>query len=425
MTDILITGGEVLTGDGPQTVDVLVRDGKVAEIGTGLGHAGMTILDAAGCWVGPGFVDVHVHFREPGFEHKEDIASGSAVAAAGGFTAVVPMPNTDPAADRPEVVARVTRRGHEVGLVEIAPAGTITMAREGQVLADIEALWDAGVRIYSDDGDTVADSGLLRAAMERIAALGGVVSQHAVDPALSAGGHMHEGTISSRLGIPGIPAAADDVVIARDLTLVRLTGCRYHLQHASTAGAAALIAGAKEEGLPVTLEATPHHLAFDHRDVEDGGTNFKMMPPLRAAGDREALCEAVRDGTVDMIATDHAPHSPDEKAVSFVDAPNGVIGLEWSAAVVNTVVGLDIDRFFARMSSAPAHLAGLHERHGRHIEGGIPANLVVFDPNTETVARTTQSKSANSPYLGKRWRGIVRATVYDGRITHREEGASR
>ena len=422
MTGILITGGEVLTANGPQLVDVLVHDGVVAAMGPILDAAGHEVVDATGCWVGPGFVDVHVHFREPGFEHKEDIESGSIVAAAGGFTAVVPMPNTSPAADGPEVVARIARRGGEVGLVEIAPAGAITVARAGRVLADIEALWDAGVRIYSDDGDTVADSGLLRAAMERIAALGGVVSQHAVDPGLAADGHMHEGTVSARLDIPGIPSAADDVVIARDLTLVRLTGCRYHLQHASTAGAVSLIAGAKAEGLPVTLEATPHHLAFDHRDVERGGTDFKMMPPLRAAGDREALCGAVRDGTVDMIATDHAPHSPDEKRVAFVDAPNGVIGLEWSAAVVNTVIGLDMDRFFARMSSAPARLAGLSERHGRSIEPAGPANLVVFDPNTETVARTTRSKSKNSPYLGKRWRGVVRATIYDGRMTYREEG---
>ncbi len=422
MTGVLIAGGEVLTPAGPRTCDVLIRDGAVAAVGTSLDRTGLEIIDARGCWVGPGFVDVHVHFREPGFEHKEDIASGSKAAAAGGFTAVVPMPNTDPAADRPEIVTQVRHRAEEIGLVEVAPAGTITVGRRGRVLAPLEALWDAGVRLFSDDGDSVDDSGLLRAAMDRIAALGGVVSQHAVDPGLAAGGHMHEGTISARLGVPGIPAAADDIVIARDVALARLTGCRYHLQHASTAGAVSLIASAKEEGLPVTLEATPHHLAFDHRDVETGGTRFKMMPPLRAAADRDALRAAVRDGTVDMIATDHAPHAPSEKDVPFVEAPNGVTGLEWSGAVVNTVIGLDIDRFFTRMSTAPAQLAGLDERHGRRVEPGMPANLVVFDPSTETVAQATQSKSTNSPYLGKRWRGVVRATIYGGRITHQAEG---
>lgn len=422
MSGLVIAGGEVLTPDGLRTADIVVRNGTIGDVGGNLDRTGLRVIDATGCWVGPGFVDVHVHFREPGFEHKEDIASGSAAAAAGGFTAVVPMPNTNPAADRPEIIDMVATRGREVGLVEVVPSGAITMDRAGHVLTDIERLWDAGVRIYSDDGDTVADSGLLRAAMERIAALGGVVSQHAVDPGLSGDGHMHEGTISARLGIPGIPAAADDIVIARDLALVRLTGCRYHLQHASTAGAVALIGDAKAEGLPVTLEASPHHLAFDHRDVETGGTRFKMMPPLRTPADRDALRDGVRNGSVDMIATDHAPHSQEEKDVAFVDAPNGVIGLEWSAAVVNTVVGLDADRFFARMSTAGATLAGIADRHGRRIEPGTPANLVVFDPNTETVARSTESRSSNSPYLGKRWRGVVRATIYNGHLTHDSEG---
>jgi dihydroorotase len=422
VTGHLIRGGRVLGATGPQRADVRIRNGVVDEVGGDLTPDGDSVVDAAGCWVGPAFVDVHVHLREPGFEHKENIESGSRAAAAGGFSAVVAMPNTSPAMDHPDVVRRVARRGEDIGLVEVLPAAAITKGRAGHVLTDIEALWDAGVRLFSDDGDTVADGGLLRAAMERIAALGGVVSQHAVDPALSGGGHLHEGTVSQRLGIPGIPSAADDVVIDRDLELVRRTGCRYHLQHASTAGAVTMLAAAKAEGLPVTAEVTPHHLAFDHRDVETLDTSFKMMPPLRGPADRDALRRAVAGGVIDMVATDHAPHAPGEKDVPFVDAPNGVLGLEWSAAVVATVLDLDMERFFTRLSIAPAALAGIGDRHGMRVAPGIPANLVVFDPGTETVPRSTRSKSRNSPYLGRRWRGVVRATFYRGTATHRAGG---
>ena len=422
MTDFLLAGGRVLGPQGPHDADVRMRGGVIDAVARDLAADGATIVDATGCWVGPAFVDVHVHLREPGFEHKEDIASGSAAAAAGGFSAVVAMPNTDPAIDSVETAERVAARGREVGLVEVMPAGTITEARRGLAVADIEALWDVGVRMFSDDGDTVADSGVLRKAMDRVGALGGVISQHAVDAGLAAGGSMHEGTVSARLGIAGIPSAADDIVVARDLELVRLTRCRYHLQHASTAGAVAMIRAAKSEGLPVTAEVTPHHLAFDHRDLEDLPTSLKMMPPLRTPSDREALRTALIDGTVDVVATDHAPHARAEKQVAFADAPNGVTGLEWAGAVVNTVVGLDIDRFFTRMAIAPAALAGLTRRHGRLIEPGAPANLVVFDPDTEFVARTTVSRSSNSPYLGRRWRGVVRATFYQGKRTHTAEG---
>ena len=422
MTAYVVKGGTVLRASGPRRENVRIEDGRVAAVGADLAADDAEVVDASGCWVGPGFVDVHVHFREPGFEHKEDIGTGSAAAAAGGFTAVVAMPNTDPPVDTAARARQIIDRGEQVGIVEVVPAGCITRDRRGFQLADLQAMFDAGVRMFSDDGDTVADAGLLRAAMERVGGLGGVISQHAVDPGLASGGHMHEGTVSDRLGMSGIPSAADDIVVARDLALVRLTGCRYHLQHVSTAGSVELARRAKEEGLPVTVEVTPHHLAFDHQEVETLDTSFKMMPPLRTSSDVEALRAALRTGVIDMVATDHAPHSAAEKHLPFTDAPNGVTGLEWAASVVNTVVAMDIERFFARMSLAPAALAGLDERQGLPVEPGGPANIVVFDPATEYVAQGTRSRSSNSPYLGRRWRGVVKATFAAGMRTYRDEG---
>ncbi len=421
MAEVLIRGGLVLRRRGPVIADVLVRDGRIAAVEAQLATEGAGEVDARGCWVGPGFVDVHTHLREPGQEHKEDIASGSAAAAAGGYTAVVAMPNTDPAIDTGALARFVADQGEAAGLVEVVPSGTISIGRRGENLADVDDLWAAGVRMFTDDGDTVADAGLLRRAMERVAALGGVISQHAVDPGLAAGGHLNEGAVARQLGIRGVPAIAEEVVIQRDLVLVRLTGARYHVQHVSVAGAIPLIASAKEEGLPVTAEVTPHHLIFDDRDVLAGGTTFKMMPPLRTPEDVEALRTALAEGVIDAVATDHAPHTANEKAVAFEEAPPGVTGLEWAAAAVNTSVDLDMVRFFDRMSVAPARIADVADRHGRPVEPGEPANLVVFDPTSEKLASSTVSRSANSPYLGRTWRGEVRRTLYAGITTHTSE----
>jgi dihydroorotase len=418
MSELLITGGLVLRTVGAVEADVLVRDGLVAEVGPGIAAPDAEVIDASGCWVGPGFVDIHTHLREPGQEHKEDIASGSAAAAAGGYTAVIAMPNTEPAIDAGHLARYVADRGREVGLVEVVPAGTISEGRRGEKLSHLDELWTAGVRIFTDDGDTVADAGLLRRAMEYVAQLGGVISQHALDPGLAAGGHMNEGFVSSRMGMTGVPALAEEIVIARDLALVRLTGVRYHVQHVSTAGAIGLIAAAKTEGLPVTAEATPHHLTFTDAEVRSMNPVFKMMPPLRTDADVAALREAVASGVIDCVATDHAPHAAHEKDTTFEDAPSGVTGLEWAAAVVNTAVGLDIERFFERMSVKPGQIALIDDRHGQRIEAGIAANLVVFDPAMEAVAATTRSQATNSPYLGHSWKGAVRATVYRGALTH-------
>ena len=418
MNETLLTNGRIVTAGGVISQDLLVKDGKVAEIGEGLTTTGNT-LDCAGSLIGPGLVDIHVHFREPGQEWKEDIASGSAAAAAGGFTAVVTMPNTDPPIDAGHLARFVVERGRETGLVEVVSAGAITKARAGEKLAHLDELWSAGVRIFSDDGDSVEDTGLLRRAMEYIAEIGGIVAQHPEDRGLTKEGHMHEGSVSSRLGMAGLPAIGEETVVARDLALVRLTGVRYHVQHVSTAGTVELVRRAKAEGLPVTAEATPHHLSLDHSEVERMNPDVKMYPPLRSQVDVQAVQQGLVDGTIDVVATDHAPHAAHEKDVPFEDAPRGIIGLETSAAVTNTAVELDPVKFFDRMSVAPARIAGLADQ-GRWTEIGGSANLVVFDPESAWIPEVFASRAENSPFVGRSLRGRVVATMYRGRVTFRD-----
>ena len=422
MHDLLLVGGRVLTAEGMADVDVAVAGGRVIALGRELGPA-REVLDCAGAWVGPGFVDVHTHAREPGGEWKEDLATVTAAAVAGGYTAILTMPNTDPPVDGAPTARYVLERGRAIGRCTVGVAGTVTLGRRGEALSHIDDLWDEGVRVFTDDGDVVADAEMLRRALAYIGDRGGVVAQHAVDATLARGA-MHEGWVSARLGMRGIPAVAETTIVARDLLLVADTPCRYHVQHVAAAGCIELIARAKDRGLPVTAEVTPHHLTFDHTEVLAGTDPvFKMMPPLRTADDVTAVREALRSGIIDLVATDHAPHADHEKDVPFEEAPNGVIGLEWAAAAVNSAVGLDPERFFDRMSIAPARLAGFDE-HGHRIAPGRPANLVVFDPTAEWVPSGTMSRSRNSPYLGRRLVGRVRWTIVDGTIRH-EGAASR
>ena len=271
--------------------------------------------------------------------------------------------------------------------------------------------------MFSDDGDVVADAGLMRMAMDGVARLGGVISQHAIDPMLAGDGLVHEGVVAASLGLAAIPAAAETVIVARDIELVRLTGCAYHLQHTSAAGTLPLLIMAKGDGLPVTAEVTPHHLAFTDADVASKDTAYKMMPPLRTEADRLALIDGLRSGVIDIVATDHAPHADHEKDVPFEQAPNGVIGIEWAAAVVNDIVGLDPVRFFEVMSVTPARIGQL-ENQGRWLEEGDTANIVVFDPHATTIVESTVSKSHNAPYLGRRYSGAVRYTVFGGTMTY-------
>lgn len=417
MHDLILKSGEVLTNDGIERMDVAISGGVVTHLGSVDGDAAETI-DCSGSWVGPAFVDLHTHLREPGQEWKEDISSGSRAAAAGGFGAIVAMPNTDPPVDSGHLARFVRDRGVEVGLVDVVPSGCITLDRAGVSMSHIDDLWAAGVRIFTDDGDTVGSAAVLRTAMEYIAALGGVISQHAVDRDLSAAGYMHEGAVSSRLGIYGIPREADDITIARDIALAELTGVRYHVQHLSTARSVEMIAAAKERGLPVTAEVSPHHLAFDHSAVATADPDYKMMPPLRDPNDRSALVAGLQSGVIDAVATDHAPHAALEKEVPFEEAPNGVLGLEWAASIAIGSAKLDQVSLFDRMSVRPAAIAGL-DTHGRRIGIGEEANIVVVDPTESWIVTSSVSRSRNAPYFGKDLTGRVQATVLRGSITHR------
>lgn len=415
---LVIRNASVVGAEGVSRSDVSIADGVVAAIGPDLeAPNSATEIDANGAWLGPGFVDLHVHFREPGQEWKEDIATGSAAAAAGGYTTVVAMPNTDPAIDSGHLARYVFDRGAQAGLCRVLPSGCITMDRAGEKLAHLDDLKAAGVHLFSDDGDTVADAGVLRRAMVYIAEIGGIVAQHAEDPGLARGGHMHEGQVSSDLGIAGLPALAEELIVARDLKLVELTGCGYHVQHVSTAGTVDLVRAAKAEGLPVTAEVAPHHLTLDHHLVESMDGVTKMYPPLRSRDDVDAVLEGLRDGTLDCVATDHAPHSDVEKDVPFEEAPRGITGLETAAAVVHEAANLDPVAFFERMSVSPGALTG-HKLGW--LEPGSVADLVVFDPDATWTLNSFQSKSSNSPWTGQELRGKVMLTVLEGRITHQE-----
>lgn len=416
---IALRNGQVLTPDGMVETDVLIAADRVTAVG-GTFDADETI-DVAGAWVGPGLVDLHVHFREPGQEWKEDIATGSRAAAAGGYTAVITMPNTEPAIDAGHRARYIIERGRQVALCEVVPAGAITMGRLGETLSHLDEMWSAGVRIFSDDGSSVEDAGLLRLAMEYVAERGGVIAQHAEDRGLARGGHMHEGSVSSKIGMRGLPSIAEEVVVARDLALARLTGVRYHVQHVSSGGTVPLIRQAKLDGLTVTAEVTPHHLLFDHERVLSMDPVFKMYPPLRTPADVDVLRRALAEGLIDAVATDHAPHSAFETEVTFEEAPRGVIGLETGAAAVNTAMGMPASDFFARMSIGPARIGGF-ERQGRALSEGSPANLVVFDPVLEWTVDRFQSKSQNSPFVGAVLTGRVVATIFEGRMTHQLSG---
>ncbi len=430
---IVIRGATVVDATTTGTrADVAVRDGRVVEVGDSLSPAGARVLDAEGCIVAPGLVDIQVHFREPGREDSETIETGSRAAALGGFTAVVCMPNTNPPLDDAAVVQAVIGRGREVGLCDVRVAGCITKGRAGKELAPLGELYDLGVRIFTDDGDCVADAAIMRRAFEYATALpGAVIAQHAEDPSLVRGGHMHEGDWSARLGIPGRPAEAEIVIVARDLALARRTGGRYHVLHLSTAGAADLVRCAKVEGLRVTAECTPQHLALTDASCAGYDPVFKMNPPLRGETDRDGVRAALLDGTIDAIATDHAPHAPETKAVPFEEAPPGMLGVETAFAVSHdelvTSGELTMQGLLARLSWQPAAIAGLEACHGRPVAAGEPANLVVIDPDaTWTVdAMSVASRSRNTPWAGRTLRGRVRHTLLQGNPTVIDQEACR
>ena len=416
---IVIRNASVLRANGIDQSTVVIEGDTITSVGTEPVANGARVIDAKGAWLGPGLVDLHVHLRDPGQTWKEDVGSGSRAAAAGGFTAIVAMPNTVPPVDGGSSAVAAVERARAVDTMDIVVAGTLTEGRAGKEMAGFDAMYEAGVRIFSDDGDAVPEAGLLRRIMAYLRDLpGALVAEHAEDRSIAGEGHMHEGMVSARLGIAGLPGVAEDVIVARDIAIAAETGAALHIQHVSTARSVELIRDARAAGMSVTSEVTPHHLALDDSALEGLDPNLKMYPPLRGAEDQAALRSAIRDGVIDAIATDHAPHAPSEKAVPFEEAPRGVIGLETAAAAVASyAVGDDQRIFFDRMSLSPARIAGL-ERQGREVEPGSPANLVLFDPARRWVPGSFASKSQNSPFAGMELTGRVLATIYEGRVSY-------
>jgi dihydroorotase len=414
----LIKGARPYGGD---PADILIKDGRIAAIGESLSAMGADVVEAAGLIALPGLVDLHTHLREPGREDAETVETGSRAAALGGFTAVHAMANTDPVADTAGVVEQVWRLGEQAGLVDVVPVGAVTVGLKGERLAELGAMADsaARVRVFSDDGHCVSDPALMRRALEYVKALDGVVAQHAEEPRLTAGAQMHEGDRSARLGLTGWPAAAEEAIIARDVLLAGHVGARLHVCHVSTAGSVEILRWAKGRGVQVTAEVTPHHLLLTDACAESYDPVFKVNPPLRTDEDVAALRAGLADGTIDAVATDHAPHAVEDKESEWSQARPGMLGLEQAlSVVVETMVEtglLDWAGVADRMSVRPAAIGRL-AGHGRPLAPGEPANLLLLDPATRATVdpATLASRSRNSPYAGRELPGRVVATFLRG-----------
>jgi dihydroorotase len=412
-----------------EVADVLLQDGKVAAVGRGLGAPdGADVRDVTGSIVAPGLIDVHVHLREPGNEDEETVASGARAAVAGGFTAVCAMPNTDPVTDNQAAVGFILRQAVRAGLARVYPIGAVSVGQRGEQLAEFGEMTSAGAVAVSDDGKPVASGHLMRTALEYARTFGIPVADHCEEPTLATGGAMHEGLVSARLGLKGIPAAAEEIMVARDILLAELTGGHVHLCHMSTRGSVDLIRRAKERGLRVSAEVTPHHLTLTDAACERYDTHAKMNPPLREAADVEALRGALRDGVIDCIASDHAPHAYDEKDAAFDEAPFGIIGLETAFAVAHTELvrggSLTLPTLIERMSTAPAALFHLP---GGSLAPGVPADVCVLDVIRPWTVRPPDfhSKSRNTPFAGRELVGRAVLTIVAGRVVHEPEDASR
>ena len=422
---LLLKGGRLL--DPSQQLDargdLLVVDGKIARAGGTIdGGEDAQVIDCTGAIVAPGFVDVHCHLREPGREDVETIATGARAAAAGGFTAICAMPNTEPVTDNQAAVGFIIRQAMRAGAARVYPIGAISVGQKGESLAEFGEMVGAGAVAVSDDGKPVVSAQLMRTALEYAQAFNIPVIDHCEEPTLAHGGSMNEGFLSARLGLRGIPSEAEEIMVIRDILLARRTGGHVHLAHMSTKGSVELIRWGKERGIRVTAEVTPHHLTLTENEVEGYDTHAKMNPPLRTQEDVDALREAVRDGTIDVIATDHAPHHYDAKEREFADAPFGIVGLETALALVVTELvdsGLiDFATLVDRMSTRPARLFGLP---GGTLRAGGVADVTVFDPKREWTIDPNAflSKGRNTPYTGRKLRGRTLATIVGGRLAYR------
>ena len=424
MKPILIRGARVVDPSvgRDEVADILLEGGLVRGVGRALGAPdGAAVLDAAGLVAAPGLVDLHVHFREPGREDVETILTGARAAAAGGFTSVCAMPNTDPVTDNQAAVGFIVSQARRAGFARVYPIGAVSLGQKGEQMAEFGELIAAGAVAVSDDGKAVATAHLMRTALEYALTFGIPVIDHCEDVTLSHGGAMHEGVTSTRLGLKGIPRSAEDVIVARDITLAELTGGHVHFAHVSTAGAVRMIREAKARGLLVTAEATPHHLTLTDAACEGYDTNAKMNPPLREPRDLAALRAGLADGTIDCVATDHAPHHYDAKEAEFDNAPFGVVGLETALGLAVTELVepgiLSLPALIERMATRPAQI--FHLPAGT-LAPGAPADVVVFDPAAEWTVEPARffSKSRNTPFAGRRLRGLVRWTVVGGRLAH-------
>jgi dihydroorotase len=410
-----------------EVTDVLIENGKVSRIGPSLKSDGpkseTPIIDGTDKWLVPGFVDIHVHLREPGFEYKETIRTGTEAAAAGGFTSVCCMPNTYPVNDNQAVTRLIRERARQEGRVHVYPIGAITKGSEGEELSEIGDLVEAGCVAITDDGKPVMNSEVMRRAMEYALAFDLTVIDHCEDEHLMKGGVMNEGAVSMELGLKGIPAAAEEVMVARNLILAELTGSRLHLAHISTAGSVRLVRDAKGRGVRVTAETCPHYFSLTEEAVRGYNTDAKMNPPLRTHQDRDAIRQALKDGTIDVIATDHAPHSEDEKNREFDRAPFGIVGLETAFPLILTLVDeglLSVEEALAKLTVHPARVMRLNKGH---LGIGADADLCLIDPRAAWTVdpRRFWSKGRNSPFSGWEMKGLVSMTIVDGRVVYSAE----
>lgn len=438
---LLIKNGRVINPATQQDEiqDVLIEDRRILQVGTAGSlkaeqkyadtdpQAEMKVVDATGCFVMPGFVDLHVHFRDPGLTYKEDIETGAKAAARGGVTTVCAMPNTKPVVDSVETLDYVQKKAKDKAVIHVEQLSAVTIGQEGIRLVDMKGMADKGAIAFSEDGKSVMDSALYAEAMKQAAELGAVIMAHCEDKALVRGGVLNQGVASERFGVPGITNSVEDIITARDIFLAKDYGTKLHLCHCSTAGSVELVRMAKRMGISVTAEVCPHHFTLTDADIEKEDANYKMNPPLRSETDVQALIRGLQDGTMEVISTDHAPHSREEKAKGFLEAPFGIVGLETSASLTYTALVatglLSPMQMAEKMSWNPAKVIGIQKERGS-IEAGKLADIVIFDPDAEYVVDTEKfaSRGKNTPYEGKQLKGQVIMTICEGRIVYQDGG---